>query len=231
MAPSGKNRFVSAMNLEWLKAELEKHGRSQSALARFMGFEHAAIVNRLVNGKRRIKVEEAEMIHDYLRQTESGDARPIPSNDKMPQGERRNNNGKLIPVHGVVEAGAWREVFNYAAMTPSEIPVANTHDFDGDVFAYLVSGNSMDRHYPPGSYVIVRSHDAPLMNGKRFVIERDRDGLVETTIKEAVRVGDDKWELWPRSNDERHQAPIPYAGESVTLRILGRVIASLNIEN
>jgi phage repressor protein C with HTH and peptisase S24 domain len=184
-----------------------------------------------VNGKRRIKVEEAELIHEYLRQTAGGESTPLPPSDKMSQREQHQYPRKLVRVMGVVEAGAWREVFSGSVTAAEEIPVANIREFDGDVFAFQVSGHSMDRYYRPGTFVIVRAHDAPLLNGKRFVIERTRDGLVETTIKEAVRVGDDRWELWPRSYDEHHQTPIPYEGDNVTLRIIGRVIGSVTLED
>jgi phage repressor protein C with HTH and peptisase S24 domain len=54
---------------EWLKTELAKPGRSQSALARFMKLSSAAIVNRMAQGTRDISAREADQIRAYLAAT------------------------------------------------------------------------------------------------------------------------------------------------------------------
>ena len=56
-SPFGPMVEKLAIEPEWLKDELEKPGRSQSALARFMGLGSAAIVNRMCKGERRITAE------------------------------------------------------------------------------------------------------------------------------------------------------------------------------
>lgn len=55
-------------NGAWLKNELDKPGRSQSGLARFMHMDASAI-NRLVNGTRELKAREIEEIQAYLAET------------------------------------------------------------------------------------------------------------------------------------------------------------------
>lgn len=52
----------------WLKTALQAPGRSQSALARALGLDSSAI-NRLVNGKRDLRVREIDAVADYLRST------------------------------------------------------------------------------------------------------------------------------------------------------------------
>lgn len=59
---------MSVTDPEWLKAELAKTGRSQSALARHMDLDSSAI-NRLVNGVRELKAREIEQIEGYLAET------------------------------------------------------------------------------------------------------------------------------------------------------------------
>lgn len=65
--PSGKAASY-LLSPEELKAELDKPGRSQAALAREMGLD-AAAVNRIVNGKREVKAREVVSIADYLNRT------------------------------------------------------------------------------------------------------------------------------------------------------------------
>lgn len=223
-------RLFVPMDLAWLKEQLRLHGRSQSALARYMGIEHAAVVNRIVNGSRRIKVEEAEQIEAYLRATDGSTW--TGKGDNQTQPENPTHGLTLIPVLGVVEAGAWREVADVALAERETIEVAQDRRFEGETFALKVVGASMNRVYPDGSFVIARRwNGGPLPAGKRVIVDRERDGLHETTIKELVRTSDGHWELWPRSDDPRHQQPIPYEDENTTVRIIGRVIARLGFED
>lgn len=214
------------MEAGWLKAELEKPGRSQSALARFMGVV-PEIVNRMANGRRSIKAHEADLIRAYLAATTGVGGATFPHISPRPTA------ASVLVVRGTVEAGSWREV----AFTDLE------HDFetlpaprsvvDSGAFALRVAGPSMDRLYPDGSYVVVQPwHGGPLPYGKRVVVERARpDGLVETTVKELVQGRDGEPELWPRSNHPAHQAPVTYKDvEGVTVRILGVVIWSMKPE-
>lgn len=52
-----------------LAAELRKHGRSQTALAKFLGLDQSAI-SRMVNGRREIKANEWEAIKLWLEETD-----------------------------------------------------------------------------------------------------------------------------------------------------------------
>jgi SOS-response transcriptional repressor LexA len=210
----------AAMDPAWLKAELEKPGRSQSALARFMEVAPET-VNRICNGKRQIKAAEADQIRAYLSATTlNGDYATI---SRLPP--RPIPTAELI-VRGTVEAGSWREVpiVDYAE---AETLPAPRFLVDQGAFALKVSGPSMNMHYPEGSYVVVQPwHGGPLPIGKHVVVERSRpDGLVETTVKQLVEADDGKLQLIPRSNHPAHQAPVPYDDvDGVTVQLIGRVI-------
>ncbi|MCR5876958.1 LexA family transcriptional regulator [Phenylobacterium sp. J367] len=205
----------------WLKAELAKPGRSQSALARFMGLA-AEQVNRMCAGSRRIQADEADKIRAYLAATSPGGA-TIPHISPKPQA------AVGLPIKGTVEAGSWREVaFTDLEHEPETLPAPKSV-VDSGAFALRVSGPSMDQRYPDGSYVIVQPwHGGPLPIGKRVVVERARpDGLVETTVKELVVNGRGDLELWPRSTHPAHQTPIPHKDlDGVTVRIVGTVMYS-----
>lgn len=53
-----------------LAREMEQGGRSQAALAKRLG-THQSAISRILSGDRRVKVEEAAIISDYLRETAS----------------------------------------------------------------------------------------------------------------------------------------------------------------
>lgn len=209
------------MDVEWLKAELAKPGRSQSALARHLGVV-PEIVNRIVHGRRQVKAHEADKIREYLSATTDGGAatiariapRPIPA--------------ALLTVRGTVEAGSWREVtLTDFGHEPETLPAPRSV-VDSGAYALRVAGPSMDLLYPDGSFVVVQPwHGGPLPFGKRVIVERSRDGLIETTVKELVRGADGEPELWPRSSHPAHQAPLPYKEDDATVRLMAVVIWSM----
>lgn len=216
-----------AMDAPWLKTELGKHGRSQTALAKFLGLDQSA-VNRMCKGERQIKVREADKIRAYLAATRRhGDTDPTDNVDASTE-----EGATFIRVEGVVEAGAWREAFA-SPSGPDHIPMVASAMLEGDVFALKVAGPSMNEFYPDGSYVVVRRWaGGPLPVGKHVVVQRVRpDGLYECTVKELrARPGNGRYELWPRSRDPAYQAPIGYETEGdLPVEIIGRVIAGLTL--
>lgn len=216
----GRPQIVE-MDAEWLKAELAKPGRSQSALARHLGVV-PEIVNRIVHGRRQVKANEADQIREYLSSTEKGTPATFARIVSKPSPTA------LLPVRGTVEAGSWREALLSAFDYEPETLIAPRSVVDSGAFALRVAGPSMDLLYPDGSFVVVQPwHGGPLPFGKRVIVERDRDGLVETTVKELVRGPEGEPELWPRSSHPAHQKPVPYKEEEVTLRLVGIVIWSM----
>lgn len=209
------------MDIEWLKAELAKPGRSQSALARHLGVV-PEIVNRIVHGRRQVKATEADQIRAYLAATESGVTATITRLADMP------TSTALLTVRGTVEAGSWREVALSDLGYDPETLIAPRSVVDSGAFALRVAGPSMNVLYPDGSFVVVQPwHGGSLPFGKRVIVERRRDGLVETTVKELVRGADGEPELWPRSNHPAHQGLIAYREEDTTVHIVGIVIWSM----
>lgn len=211
---------MPVMDPSWLKSELEKPGRSQSALARFLNLEHPSIVNRMVAGTRQIKASEADRIRAYLAATQqSGGSAAISHSGTVPAA------AYYLPVRGVVEAGSWREKVLSDLVDP-EMLVAPKSIVDTGAFALKVIGPSMDRFYRDGTYVVVEPWaGGPLPVGKHVVVEREKpDGTVEATVKELVRAADGSLELWPRSNSPLHQTPVPFANDdAVLVRLVGRV--------
>lgn len=222
--PFGLGSYRIAMDASWLKAELDKPGRSQSALARFMKLDHPSIVNRMVNGTRQIKAVEADQIRAYLNATAKSGA---PALSAGLDGSIQP--ASLLSVRGVVEAGSWREVAFLEADEPETLP-APRFLVDSGAFALKVAGPSMNKFYPAGTYVIVEPwQGGALPVGKHVVVERIKpDGTVETTIKELAWSGT-AYELWPKSDHPAHQTPVPFDDqEGVTVRLVGRVIWAIS---
>lgn len=60
--------MIDTSQLDRLRAELRRPGRSQSGLARALGL-HPSAVNKMLSGKREIKARELAQIEQYLRET------------------------------------------------------------------------------------------------------------------------------------------------------------------
>jgi len=217
---------LRVMDPRWLKEELAKDGRSQAALARFLGYDFPEIVNRMCSGKRQIKSQEADRIREYLATHPPDDPTGNYGATVTPIPRSRSLTAQLV-VRGTVEAGSWREV-GVADVFEPEVLTAPKELVDAGAFGLRVVGPSMDLRYPHGSMIIVVPWDGPPPVGKRVVVERTRPGgLVETSVKELVRRPDGELELWPRSTHPAHQAPIPFGDhDDVTVRLLGVVRAT-----
>lgn len=209
-----KAHMAKIITGEALKIELEKPGRSQSALGRAMGLKPEQ-VNRICAGTRQIKAAELPLIEHYLEATGSA---PF-----------RTEAVATVRIVGAVEAGAWREPG--LDVLGEFIPVVATLG-DADLFALRVAGASMNLKYDEGSYVIVRPwQGGPWPVGKNVVVQRtDAAGKIETTLKELV-MGERGLELWPRSSDPRFQEAVAFSPTDDTIEIIGRVVSSWRAED
>lgn len=104
-------------------------------------------------------------------------------------------------------------------------------------FALKVAGPSMNLVYPEGTILVCADiHDLhetgdPLA-GKKYIVRRTMpDGRIETTVKEVNRDDEGVWWLWPRSDDPKHQQPIPLSGiEGEIIEAYARVLFSFKVE-
>lgn len=152
-----------------------------------MGGEHAEAIGELLGGKE------------------------ISKNAKVP--ERGGTPLKELPVAGVVEAGAFREVEMFAGTSERSIPVPRHEDFPkAQQMAYEIKGDSMDlAGLVEGYYVSAVDYidfvdvkgEPP--NGTMVVVERcDGGHLYEMTVKELHRAGR-TYELRPKSSNPAHK--------------------------
>jgi SOS-response transcriptional repressor LexA len=120
-----------------------------------------------------------------------------------------------LPVLGEVQAGVWRETEVADEPKHSPLPIGPDPRYSGKrQFALVVRGESMNRVVQDGAYIVCVSW-ADLGRAPRdndlVVVERRREGLVETTVK-RIKLQDKKVWLMPDSDDPRWQTPIVFDG-------------------
>lgn len=114
---------------------------------------------------------------------------------------------RLINVVGKVQAGLFAVVPDHDEIE-EVIPLVMPGFEAASLFALRVVGESMNRHYPDGTLVIVcPAAEIGVRDGDHVVVRHMRNGLAETTLKEVVqeKAG---IALWPRSSDPAFQAPV-----------------------
>lgn len=124
-----------------------------------------------------------------------------------------------LEVQGSIQAGNW---VDRSLIDESEeheiIPVARDPRFPhAKQYALLVTGDSMDKEYPEGSYVTCVDYwesGISLKPGLTIHVERYNGSLVEMTLK-AIELTDNGIMLMPRSSNPRHQ-PIKLEGDGGT---------------
>lgn len=191
----------------FLKQAVETSGMTPAALARRAGVSPSTISRPLNDASfnftprpstLRAIAEAAGLDYDAWAPIELQGAGKPPPQD----GFRR------VPVVGVVQAGAWAEIPE--EVHPEEfIPIQLPEYGRANLFALRISGRSMDRFYPDGSYVVVApAHEAGVRDGDHVVVRRKRGSLAETTLKEVVQERDGSISLYPRSTDPAFKEPL-----------------------
>lgn len=146
--------------------------------------------------------------------------------DKLSQAPILQPIDRAIPVMGEVAAGVWREALSVEVADAVEFLAVDVRGYErASLYALRVVGNSMNKIYGPGRYVIVApAAEAGIRWGDFVVVERRKSDFVETTVKELVNEGG-RIALWPRSTDDAFQTPFYIDGPNSEARIVGVVVA------
>lgn len=158
------------MDLEWLRTELERPGRSQRGLADFMGL-HPSQIARMLKGERRIQLYEIEKIEAYLGKTSSA-----PSLDRLrTKIERSNVHG--LHVTRIASPGVWREDGTTMMLERIVVPSSPDPIYAGmPQFAIQIEGSKRF------AICVAYEDRKPQPNELVAVERRNAHGLVETTI-------------------------------------------------
>lgn len=182
------------MDNKYVIEQLQRTGKKQAQLARFLGLD-PTVINKIVKGRRQIKSDEADQIRVFFGEFPTSNV------------EITTNPSSALPLIGYVQAGAFIEAFEYETdeFFPAFGPVANKEN----VFCLKVIGDSMDIVYPEGTILYCQqlSDYAPdLKNGKRVIVKRRKSGdLFEVTVKEYSVAGNTTT-LTPLSKNRKHKA-------------------------
>lgn len=136
-----------------------------------------------------------------------------------------------LPVLGEVQAGVWRENDVLDEPKHQPLPLGPDPRYQGKTqFALLVLGESMNKVFTPGTFIVCVSWSdlgRQPREGDIVVVERRRDGMVETTVK-RIAIQNRKLVLMPDSTDPRFQNPIELEGSlerdeiAITALVVGR---------
>lgn len=182
-----------------IKELREKAGFSQYKLADLVGTT-AATIQRIETGKRPLSEKWARAIADALGlQVAEIFGNILPAN---PIG---------IQVIGEVAAGVWKEHEQVDEQKYPPVPIAFDPRYQPETqFALYVRGESMNLTIGNGEFAICvqwREIGRGPRDGDLVVVERRRDGLVESTIK-RVMIKAQKLFLMPESSDPKWQTPL-----------------------
>lgn len=192
---------------------------TQAQLAEMIGTTDATI-QRLESGKRQLTQRWAEQISLVLGVDVSevfGSILPATTAG--------------LSVIGEVQAGVWREIDFADEPKHPPLPLGPDPRYQNkQQFALLVQGESMNRVFTPGTFIVCVSWTDIGRNPKEgdiVVVERRRDGMVETTVKK-IAIQNRKLVLMPDSTDPRFQNPIELEGSLerdeivITALVVGR---------
>ncbi len=145
-----------------IRARLKTTGRTQAALARYIGKSKDS-VSRMLLGERNLDLEESEKIEAFF----AGDD-PAPAGPQFMQ----------IPVYGYAAAGSDDRITiaDDRVIDRIEVPVGIAR---GDIMAIRVAGDSMEPRLYSGEIVIVGLNTPPAKNGDCVVELKDGSALVK----------------------------------------------------
>lgn len=129
-----------------------------------------------------------------------------------------------------VQAGMWVEEDDFTQDRLSGPAVYADPNHPRPQWLELVSGDSIDRIAPEGSYVHVvdwRAIDREPRDGELVIVKRTRlEGLLAERSVKQVRKVKGRVELWPASNNPKWSQPLILNGaeDGVTIQIAGLVI-------
>jgi SOS-response transcriptional repressor LexA len=172
------------MDVQTLKRLMAENKDSQAGLARMLGMSPDKM-SKVMSGKRRLTVEEANKLATYYGTGSNQDNLPV-----------------LLPIVGLVSAGAWRQGFEeIRGYMPSPDKALSK-----DAFVVIVEGDSMNLVAQPGEGIIVDPRELDLLPGRYYVV-RNADG--ETTFK---RYMENPARLEPCSTNPAHETIYPGRG-------------------
>lgn len=150
----------SAFDAALVRSRMKERKVSQAEMARVMGLPSQSAFSNILKGLRRITAQEAALAYRFLGLAQSND---------MPGLQR-------VPIIGYSSAGVWREAVEVPqGYLPIPPQIAGEKSF-----AVKVSGDSLDKIVPDGSYVVIDPDQRELYAGKFYLLQNTEH---EVTVK------------------------------------------------
>lgn len=196
------------MNDQWranLRKRLEREPGGMKGVSQRAGLGDSGIQEMLGTPGKKPKEPKLSTVIKLLAYFDK------PFEDLFGPDRPRAHTIKTVAVVGETAAGVWLEPDAWDEEKYPQVPFVPTRYGELDQRAYRVIGPSMNKSgIADGSFVITVNYAdvrPQPQDGDVVVVERRRDGgLIERTIKEVV-VRPDRFELTPRSTDDRFQEP------------------------
>lgn len=207
---------------DWLKAELEKPGRSQSALARELGFSSAAIVNRMCSGERKITAEEADKIRAYLAKTARGEAAPdMFKSPDLPVADALQDyvEVEVLPTHAGMGGGGTGDADRQTTLLPRRLVEQELGARPADILIVDVLGDSMVPLFFEGDRVAINRSRTSLSAPGVFALW-DGDGFVLKNVDRDTHAGT----IRVFSENPKYKERVYRMDEIETLQIMGRPV-------
>lgn len=169
----------SVFDRELVRETMKALGIRQAELARAINLPSQSAMSNILNGTRQVKADEATAIYSYLG-LRLGTA-----------GAHVHN----IPIIGISAAGSWRESIQMPIGLISIPPqLAGSRSF-----AVEIHGDSMDKLFPDGTYLVIDPDQKELRPNKCYLLQ---NGDHETTVKCYQR---DPSRFVPMSHNSDHK--------------------------
>lgn len=177
-----------------VRRTLKERGISVEKFSQAVGLPHRSAANKIFKGERRVQIDEATRIYQYLGLI------PI-----------EHDSVRVVPVIGLTAAGHWREAVEMPVgkmMVPSSVAGPRS-------FAVEVKGDSMDLLIEDGGWVVVDPDDKELRPGKSYLLQ---NGEHEVTVKRYQKL---PARFEPVSSNDEHTGFLASDCDPI---ILGRVV-------
>jgi phage repressor protein C with HTH and peptisase S24 domain len=177
------------INRDWVKRALETSGKTQSALAKALGVDPAAVSRMLREGGRRIQAEEIDVIKRFFREG-NGDEEPADGHTIIP-GESLVGRRDL-PIYASAEGGEGSIILDYDPVDHVKRPLPLESVRGG--YGLIVTGESMIPACRPGDILLLNPHMPPRVEDIVVLFRAFRSDT-QATVKEYRGATDKIWRV------------------------------------
>lgn len=155
------------MDAKWLSEQLQQSGRSQTDLAKRLGV-HPSVVNKMVKGKRPVKLAEVPVIHSFFGSQPDMQKRD-PEHDTLMVRQpaapfnvaEMNSWPRDVPVYGTALGGATGGEFVMDGDTGMRVRRPPRLVGRPDIIALFVQGEGMSPRFEQGELVYLEQSRPP----------------------------------------------------------------------